>query len=674
MNKQSKQRMSAFRFRRFARAGWAAFRSMHREVTIGRLDSRTADSSLRKGAAAVVLCAVMAPATLAAQSDDDRETRTLPEVTIAVAADTMQALSEPAAVFTANDFNQTSVHTVGDLVRMLPGVDVRSRGVGDVQGDISMRGGTFDQMVVLLNGVNITDIQTGHHNLDLPIDLSMVERIELLTPAQLMARGIAAFCGGVNIVVSDTYAGRLLAELGIGSHGTLHGAVLVGGAAGPWAVSAAAAYSRSDGYMANTDYRFGSLMLQATRHTNRDDWHLQLGGQMKGFGSQAFYSTTYPDQYEATRTLTASASNIHRSGSLRVATTLYGRLHSDRFELFREGYAGPAVWYTGHNHHLASSQGLNTRAAWHLGPGELTAGIDLRRDGIRSNVLGVEDSTLPAPYTKASSRLGATLFAGYALHAGPWQAEAVVLGNLNNIFGTNHGYAVAATRRIGTNWHVVASVCHSYRLPTFTDLYYQSVNQRANPDLNAESSLSAEGGIAYRSRTFTLRGAAYYRSGSQIIDWVRRVDDEVWYSMNHTAVDAYGADVAFSYRPDMVLQPTFGGSYSYCTTVQDAGQWISGSALDYLKHKALLYLAVQPVSGLTLKVDAIYRWREGQYVGADGAVHGYGGALLAGAAVEYQLRRCVIYAELHNLGDVCYRDHGGVPQPGRTLSAGVRYR
>ena len=75
---------------------------------------------------------------------------------------------------------QMPVQTVQELLNNLPGLDVRQRGGSGVQADISMRGGTFDQVLILLNGVAISDPQTGHHTLNLPIDLNMVERVEIL--------------------------------------------------------------------------------------------------------------------------------------------------------------------------------------------------------------------------------------------------------------------------------------------------------------------------------------------------------------------------------------------------------------------------------------------------------------------------------------------------------------
>ena len=295
----------ALRFRRFCRAGWAAYSSMHREVTIGRLATRVADSSLAKSAVACCLLAAVGTPTMA--QTDDREARTLPEVEVSLDSLASSLTSvEPAAVLTANDFRQTSIRSIADLVALLPGVDLRTRGGNDVQADLSMRGGTFDQMLVLLNGINLTDAQTGHHTLDIPIDISMVERVELLTPAQCMARGLAAFCGAVNIVVSEQYRDRLLADVSLGSHATAKATVLGTRALGRWSLTAAAAYNRSDGYRPNTDYRHGSLFLQGLRHGGRSDLHLQLGGQFKDFGSAGFYSTTFPDQYEATRTLVFS--------------------------------------------------------------------------------------------------------------------------------------------------------------------------------------------------------------------------------------------------------------------------------------------------------------------------------------------------------------------------------
>ena len=171
-----------------------------------------------------------------------------------------------------------------------------------------------------------------------------------------------------------------------------------------------------------------------------------------------------------------------------------------------------------------------------------------------------------------------------------------------------------------------------------------------------------------------LQATLYHRDGRQIIDWVRHPDEDTWYSMNHTAVGATGVDFAFSYQPDLPLHPAAGGNYSYCYIDRDHGNMISGYALEYLRHKATLYLAFSPIQNLRLKADAIYRYREGKYTDSNGNICTYGGALLLNMAVEYSLKGSLIqcFIEAHNLLNTSYRDHGGVPQPGRTFMAGVK--
>ena len=173
MYQHKQTRTTAFRFRRYCRAAYAAYNSLHRVVNIGHLATYIADRQLHKSAAIAALGMLLLPLQAASQADDNPDERLLPAIDIVAQADTLFCSPEPAAVLTAQDFSNTSVHSLGDLVAMLPGTDLRTRGGNDVQGDLAMHGGTFDQIVLLINGVNLTDAQTGHHLLDMPVDILM---------------------------------------------------------------------------------------------------------------------------------------------------------------------------------------------------------------------------------------------------------------------------------------------------------------------------------------------------------------------------------------------------------------------------------------------------------------------------------------------------------------------
>lgn len=100
---------------------------------------------------------------------------TLPEVEV-----TPTAVAEPTIHLAIPTPEQNSIEQV---LSTLPGIDIRTRGPHGSQADVSMRGGTFDQVMICLNGIPVSDAQTGHYALNLPVPLSAIERIEVLQGA-----------------------------------------------------------------------------------------------------------------------------------------------------------------------------------------------------------------------------------------------------------------------------------------------------------------------------------------------------------------------------------------------------------------------------------------------------------------------------------------------------------
>lgn len=674
-------KQAAFRFRRFSRAGYAAFRSMHRVVNIGRLASYIADHQLRKSAAVVAMLLPVLGNTALAQTDETLDEHLLPTLDIIAVADSLSGSPDAVAVITHSQLQSLAVSSVGELLEQLPGIDLRTRGGSDVQSDLTMRGGTFDQMIVLLNGINLNDAQTGHHNLDIPLDLSLVDRVEIIPSSALIHYGVTSLCGAVNIVTIGQAANAARLSLSAGSFGQAH---LIGGASrvvGPWRLMAAASYHRSDGYTPNTDFAFGNLWLQAHRHSAQSDLLVQLGGQAKDFGSQAFYSTKYPFQFEATRTLLSSISYQRKISGWDLEASLYGRLHKDRFELFRTGFAEAPAWYGGHNHHLSANLGLRLRASRLWALGRTTFGTELRDESILSNVLG---DSLSAPvavpfepagtnYTMAMSRLTTNLFAEHSVYLDNIRLTASVLGLHNSRMGFNHGYALSAEWLITQPLRLSGSVGRSLRLPTYTDLYYHSATQVSNPNLKPETGYNAELAMTYRRRSTFVQASFYLRRGSDIIDWVRLPSEDVWHSTNHALIDALGCDLQAAYQGRGILR-RLGLSYSYCGQSQQADGFISAYVLDYLRHKVSLDAMVSPVRNLRIKLLATHFLRQGSYIDSQGLVCTYAPVLLVNAGAEYDLRGLTLFAEGYNLLNRQYADYGGIPQPGISFLAGLRLR
>lgn len=127
---------------------------------------------------------VMRSQPLLAQSStksDNDTIRALEELVINTERPTpFQPLVRIVSVIQRSEIEQAAVKNLPDLLRHFSGIDLRSRGSEGVQADLNILGGTFDQSMVMINGINYTDPQTGHYSLDIPIELSQIERIEVL--------------------------------------------------------------------------------------------------------------------------------------------------------------------------------------------------------------------------------------------------------------------------------------------------------------------------------------------------------------------------------------------------------------------------------------------------------------------------------------------------------------
>src|SRR4030095_9268627 len=96
------------------------------------------------------------------------------------------------ATIPGNYFRKLSVHSIDELLRYIPGVEVQMRGPAGSQSDIVLRGGTFQQVLVILDGIRLNDPTTGHFNSYIPIAPAEIERIEVLKGASSAIYGSEA--------------------------------------------------------------------------------------------------------------------------------------------------------------------------------------------------------------------------------------------------------------------------------------------------------------------------------------------------------------------------------------------------------------------------------------------------------------------------------------------------
>ncbi|MDR3308579.1 MAG: TonB-dependent receptor plug domain-containing protein, partial [Tannerella sp.] len=284
------------RFKRFERKAYSAFNSMHKTVSIGVLTAGILTMAAHTRTSAQTVAVKQA-------TESEMPEHELDEVMV-TASRTATPLSQTAkvvTVITREDIQRAPVHSVEDMLVYVANIDVIQRGGHGVQSDISIRGGSADQTAVLINGVNLSNPHTGHYSFDFPINLSDIERIEILQGPSALIYGSNAFSGGINIITKKETDTKIQAHLKGGMHRLAEVEVRGAESLGRTVNSLSAGYRRSDGYIDNSDYRIFNALWQ-TRLQTGETSHIDFlaGYNTKSYGANTFYSATYPDQYDRT--------------------------------------------------------------------------------------------------------------------------------------------------------------------------------------------------------------------------------------------------------------------------------------------------------------------------------------------------------------------------------------
>lgn len=643
-------------FRRWNRKGWSVFASLHRCVTIGVLS--VSMSILLLG---TCFAQTAAPDSVAVS----REIR-IDEigVTGSHAAPTRSTMSQ-TPLFDRKAQAAAPCQTLESALRLAPSVDIRERGGKGMQADISIRGGSFDQTMVQLNGVDFTDARTGHQSHSLPIDLDCISAVELVDGVA----GLGAYAGAVNIHTAPLRPNYLRFEATAGQHGYAYGN-LSGAATGQrFTLFAAASYRRSDGYRHNTDFdnynAFTRLSYEAERAGFFD---FQAGYQSRSFGSNGFYAAYNPDQWERTSTALTSLRWIKRLGNFRINVSASYRKNYDRYDWTR----GEAT-----NRHTTDNVGAGLRGDYTWCGGETSLGGDYTFNHIYSTNLGEALRVPHGEYTHAKARHTGNL---WLRHVKQWQRydAAGAAGVSITPYGASALWSLTAGWRPVAELHLGVGVAQSMRLPTFTDLYYTSPAQINNPDLRPEHAVTYQVHADYVKNRWSFSMQGYYRAGRDIIDWVLREDmDGKWHSEQSSRLDTFGAEFTGGYTAAEGFLRRLTLSYGYVSTSRNTDV-VAKSAMDYMRHKAALGVEIRFLRRLTLSVTGSVYDRNGSYVhypvagdASVSEVRDYKPYFLLDGRLSWEKGWCRLYVDATNLTDTRYCDIGGIPLPGIWVTGGV---
>jgi len=675
MQKQQFLSLEPLWFNRFSRRGWALFSCLGRVVLIGVLSVATLAHAKAGGLTAVK--------PVPTDSTDSRD-RLLGEVVVtgSRAPLTLAELPKIVAVVSREDIDRAAISTVNDALKLATGVDVRQRGGFGVQTDISIDGGTFDQIAILLNGMDISSPQTGHNAADFPISAADIERIEVLRGAGSRTVGGSAFSGAVNIVTrkslphSDKRADNSAsAALSAGSFGTVDLSAALALSTKGVGQRISGGLTRSDGGQENSAFARRRAFYVGAFQSRRIALRWQAGLSSTDFEANTFYSAKYNNQYETTRRFLASASAVWRplAIDLTVRPRLSWHRDIDHYQLTRHQTGAE----NGENYHTAdvATAGADITLRWKLG--QTTVGAEYQDQSLWSTALGeLQDEAdwrdirgTSRQYSRYGSRHSTSLFAEHNVNIGPLTVSAGIMALKNSALrGGFRGYpGIDARLRLGGGWTLFASWNKAMRLPTYTDLYTNSAVQQGDLSLKPERNTQLKAAVRYYTEPISATLSAFSSSGSDMIDWVFETSEATRYhAMNIGELNNRGVSLDVKVRTERlwrhcpITELTAGYAYMHQTHSTTRQIYRSLYALEYLKHKFTASLSHR----ICRHIDARWDFR------LQRRMNGYSPYGKLDVKIRYTHQSWQLWLQADNLTNHRYYDLGTVRQPGLWIMAG----
>ena len=686
MYKPILNKRSVLKFTHFSNRGYSLFAVLGKEVIIGVLSVATLQHATAHNVSNEAL-QTSSDSTVTNKQvmlDEVSVTGTRAPLTVSQQARMVTVLSREV-------IQAAPVQSVNDLLKYAVGVDVRQKGALGALTDVSIRGGNSEQITVLLNGINICDAQTAHNTFDFPVDISEIERIEVLEGPAGRVYGTSSLLGAINIVTKTPPSSSLSACVEGGSYGYLAAGARANIAQGRWNNQLSGAFTRSDGYLRNkanrlnADYKTSKAFYQGNYNDSQIAVRWHAGMSVKDFGANTFYAAKYDDQFEHTfKTFTALQAE-NKQGKFHIRPSIYWNRSMDRFELFR----GAPQKYA-YNYHRTDVYGVNLNAYFDWSLGRTAFGAELRHEELVSTNLGEK---LERPhhihgtdrnYTNGINRTNLQFVLEHNIILSRFTLSAGVIAVKNSQADMNMRVypGIDASYRMGNAWKVYASYNTSLRMPSFTELFYSVGGHKADKHLKPEELSALEAGLKYNARGISGKTSIFYNQQKNLIDWISdgTLDangSPLWRSVNFGRINVVGVEASLSFdcrtlMPSQRFLKRFSLAYCYLNQNEKEHKGITSKyVLEYVKNKMVANLQLNLWRNLDLGLNYRLLHRMGGYIDTNNQRHNYATYGILDTRLSWNTGKWTAFAAANNLLNRTYVDYGNVPQPGTWITAGV---
>ena len=697
---------STIKWKRFSRKSYAVFNTLHKEVLVGVLSATILQSAGVMAKTNGFSCSTSdgIPSAMRGESEELSDSLAIALADVNVVGTRIPLMESQSArmvtVLRAEDIASAAVHSINDLLEYAVGIDVRQRGEMGVQTDVSVRGGTFDQLTLLVNGVNVSSPHTGHLTFDFPFSVDDIQRVEVLEGPAARVFGTSAFTGVVNIVTKSVDEQKSLAadlHLKGGAYGYGGGDLRLSSATSfsngsVMTHALSGGYSRSDGATENSFFSNTHFFYQGSLRAKNVKVEAQAGYSYKPYGANTFYGLSSTDQWESTEKFLAALKGEVKIGKLNILPQVFWNRWLDHYQWHKD--VSPA----GENFHLVDVVGGGLNSWIQTALGKTSFGVEIRSEGIWSTNLGKKlpesdykdivghDAIEERKYTCHDKRTNYSAFLEHDILLSDWTFSVGCLSNRNSGLDNRWRFypGVDISYRPTKEVTVYASWNMALRMPTYTDLYYSGKNIEGSQNLMPEKTNDTSLGVKFRRVAWEANVQAFYSHKSDMIDWVvftdetvdadgKPTDSSTWiYRSGNFKMDNVGVETQVAFLPRELFSDSFlrrlSVAYSWISEDLEHTREVTLSkyAQEYLRHKVVLQADGRIWKNLSFSLS--WRWQE--RTGNGNKPYG----LLDGKLSWDSKGRIPwsLYVDCSNIFDKEYYDYSIVRQPGRWIKAGVQ--
>jgi iron complex outermembrane receptor protein len=601
-------------------------------------------------------------------------------VTATLAAQQQKESGRNIIVIKGENFSKLPVHSIDELLRYLPGIEMQQRGPQGSQGDILIRGGTFQQVLVIIDGIKLNDPLTGHFSMYIPIHPSEIERIEILKGASSAIWGSEAVGGVVNIITKTFTPEKTSKEIKVrmlaGQFGLINGDIYSGFRNEKTALAAGLLTNNAkgqplrgtDGFFhlttANLSFSqkiFGNILL-----------NFRTAADFRNFNAQNYYTTFTSD------TATEKVNTWWNHLNLQHKTQK-GLVNFDMaFKKLRDQYTfRPTATPNDNKTNLFTSQLYYT--ANPEKKHSYTIGVQTLRKEIQSNDRGNHSLWHGALFAVFRHKPGRGIYFNESLRLDWDESYGWVLSPQVN-------FAWAPSKLT-----LRASAGQSFRDADFTERYNNynkaliTSGRIGNPDLEAEQSWNIEAGADYNfSARIRIGGTVFYRNHSNLIDWANTPYAAMPRKTNLVPTGTYalaknvedikttGVELDFLYNEkiskEASLLATAGITWLRSKNDDPVPSFYISSHAHFLTNFSLVY----SYRSFSAGINGVYKKRDEQKSTAiNAAITPDYFVLNTRIGYSFAKNRGKFFVQADNIFDKRYSDLLGAQMPGRWLSGGM---